>query len=71
MTRFDCFELWLALGCPQSQFDPWFDQERMTLEDAWAQLLATVKGSVWSLAMDTNPPVSPYLLDAARQRAQP
>lgn len=46
-------DVWVALGGDPTDFDTWMADPKRTPADAWAQLLAAVRGDV--MAGDTNP----------------
>ena len=61
-TRVHLLELWQALGGDVGSYDRWMADQRRTVADGWAQLLAAVAGNVASLFADTNPPAGDELL---------
>jgi hypothetical protein len=67
-SRLSMLDVWLNLGLHGQAFEEWIDELRRTPADAWAQLLAAVRGDISGLCMDTNPPAGTDLIDAARRR---
>lgn len=61
-------DVWQALGLPPNDFHGWIDGEKVTLADAWAQLVGAVAGNADSLASDTNPPAPSALIKVAIER---
>lgn len=46
-------DVWLALGGTPIDFDAWMADPKRTPADAWAQLLAAIRGD--DMSGDTNP----------------
>lgn len=63
IPRYAQLDVWLALGGDGQAFERWRDERGFA--DAWAQLMAAVKGDVVGLLADTNPPAG-ALLDLVR-----
>jgi hypothetical protein len=53
IPRYAMLDLWMALGGNPLAFEEWMDEPKRTPADAWAQLLAAVRGDV--MPGDTNP----------------
>ncbi len=51
-------DVWCALGGDYTGFNHWrfIEDPRRTMADAWAQLMAAVRGDIAGLMEDTNPP---------------
>ena len=47
-------DIWLALGGDSRVFEEWIDEPTRYPSDAWAQLLAAIRGDLMN--DDTNPP---------------
>lgn len=56
-----CLDVWVALGGNGPDFETWMDEPRRTNADAWAQLMAAVRGDWPGLFADTNPPAGQLL----------
>lgn len=54
--RYHMLDIWLALGGDPAVFEEWMDDPRRTPADAWAQLMAAIRGDLAGLMADTNPP---------------
>lgn len=52
--RYLLLDVWMALGGESQDFERWMDEPRRTHADAWAQLLAAIRGDL--MPGDTNPP---------------
>lgn len=51
MELFEMLDMWQALGCHPNEFHTWINSDRwLTREDAWAQLVAAVRGDVALIA---------------------
>lgn len=53
IPRYAMLDVWSALGGDSDTFDAWMADPKRTPADAWAQLLAAIRGDV--MAGDTNP----------------
>lgn len=54
LPRWALLDVWLSLGGGSPQFEDWMVGR--TIADAWAQLMAAVRGDIVSLLEDSNPP---------------
>lgn len=61
-------DVWQALGLHPNDFHGWVDGAKVTVADAWAQLLGAIAGRSDSLASDTNPPAPSALVQVAIER---
>jgi len=53
IPRYAMLDLWMALGGDSEVFEAWMADPKRTPADAWAQLLAAVRGD--TMPGDTNP----------------
>lgn len=59
--RIDMQRVWMALGGDPRDFETWINDPGRTRADAWAQLLAAIRGDIPALMRDTNPPTGELL----------
>lgn len=68
IDRIHMLDVWVALGGDLHGFETWVDDSRRTPADAWAQLMAAIRGDVRGLMADTNPPAGDLLLELVEAR---
>lgn len=67
VERWHLLDIWQALGGEPEEFERWMDEPRRSVADAWAQLMAAIRGDIDTLEADTNPPAG-YVLYLAFPR---
>lgn len=53
VSRAAMLDVWMALDGEPQDFEAWMDEPDRTTADAWAQLLAAIRGDL--MVGDTNP----------------
>lgn len=53
IPQYAMLDVWMALGGEPRVFDEWMADPKRTPADAWAQLLAAIRGNL--MVGDTNP----------------
>lgn len=66
--RLAMLDVWLALGGHVSAFEAWMAEPKRTAADAWAELMAAVRGDIAVLLEGTNPPAGDELLALVQAR---